>query len=158
MIPLEQRLLAKVEKTESCWLWNGAKLKFGHGVIGIGNKKTILTHRASWIIHKGEIPKNLCVLHKCDVPNCINPEHLFLGTYADNNSDMHKKGRGGYGGIGGKGRLSVKAKLTSEQIEEIRAIEKRRGDTKHIAKRYSICTETVRRIRQGWGCYGHSHL
>jgi len=60
------------------------------------NKKMISTHKASWLVHFGEIPKGLWVLHKCDNPLCINPNHLFLGTPLDNSRDMQKKGRQNY--------------------------------------------------------------
>ena len=75
-----------------CWVWTGPRNRHGYGRIkcqGI----TVLVHRLSWEIHCGEIPEGLCVCHKCDVPNCINPTHLFLGTNADNMADRDAKGR-----------------------------------------------------------------
>lgn len=91
--PLKDRLMAKTSiEPNGCWLWLGYRMPFGHGQIGLG-RKLILTHRASWIIYRGEIPEGMCVCHKCDVPNCINPDHLFLGTKHENNTDMKAKGR-----------------------------------------------------------------
>ena len=77
-----------------CHLWMGSKDRKGYGRIFVGSGKSpAFTHRASWALFNGEIPDGLCVLHRCDVPSCCNPEHLFLGTVADNNADMDSKGR-----------------------------------------------------------------
>lgn len=90
---LEEKLLSKVEKIPlGCWLFRGA-LCDGYGRIFI-NGKSESTHRVSWIVYKGPIPNGLFVLHKCDVRNCVNPDHLFLGTHKDNMQDMKNKGRG----------------------------------------------------------------
>ncbi len=93
-ISFEDRLLKYVEKTESCWLWKGVKNEDGYGLLYYKKiLKNISTHRASWIIHNGEIPEGLCVLHKCDNPSCVNPKHLFLGTNQDNCNDKMLKKR-----------------------------------------------------------------
>ena len=94
--PLEFRFWLKVEKTNECWKWHGAKHPFGYGMIQRGFKphKKITAHRASWEIHFGVIPYGMNVLHKCDNPECTNPDHLFVGTFKDNSRDMYHKGRG----------------------------------------------------------------
>lgn len=82
------------EPNTGCYLWIKATDKNGYGVIKrSGERLMIKAHRLSWILSNGEIPDNLCVLHKCDTPQCVNPEHLFLGTPADNNIDKMNKGR-----------------------------------------------------------------
>lgn len=85
------RFMKKVEKTDSCWIWKAGKMKSGYGLFWL--KTTITAHRASWILHFGEIQHEMCVCHKCDNPCCVNPDHLFLGTHKDNTHDCIEKGR-----------------------------------------------------------------
>ena len=75
-----------------CWLWERATTHNGYGQISIGGK-IMIAHRYSWELHGGHIPDGLCVLHKCDVRCCVNPDHLWLGTQKDNSQDALKKGR-----------------------------------------------------------------
>lgn len=116
-----------------CWLWTGGKLKTGYGALRIkGCPKpdgaswkpsyfTVRTHRLAWLFTYGEIPVDLCVLHRCDVRLCCNPAHLFLGTYLDNHADMVAKGRDRNGSEKRRGSKSNMAKLTEPQVLEIRA-------------------------------------
>ena len=96
------KFFAKVNKTDSCWLWTGAKWqdktkrRLGYGK-AYSCGKIRKAHRVSWEISNGNIPDGLCVLHKCDVPLCVNPEHLFLGTVVDNVKDMVSKNRNRWG-------------------------------------------------------------
>lgn len=81
-----------VNKTESCWLWTGPRTGTGYGVFSIAGQRR-MTHRWSYEWAHGQIPDGHGVLHKCDVPLCVNPAHLFTGTQADNMRDMLQKGR-----------------------------------------------------------------
>ena len=88
-----ERFLAKINKTDTCWLWKGSKSSKGYGSININNA-FMSAHRLSFMLFKGEIKNGLWVLHKCDTPACVNPEHLFLGNAKDNAIDMTNKNRG----------------------------------------------------------------
>ncbi|NDC95747.1 HNH endonuclease [bacterium] len=92
----EELFFSKVLKTESCWIWTGFRFPFGYGNFYIGKNKNISTHRYSYELHKGEIPEGMVVMHTCDNPPCVNPEHLVLGTQGDNLRDMMAKGRKDY--------------------------------------------------------------
>ena len=96
----EQRVWSKVQKTESCWLWHGAINAHGYGNFAVRegpnrNLKTVLAHRFALTLHGVDIPSGMQVCHRCDVRNCVNPVHLFLGSNADNIRDMVAKGRSG---------------------------------------------------------------
>ncbi len=139
-LPLKERLLNKTAKiANGCWLWQGSLSNKGYGQIG-HKGKIILAHRASYELHVGPI-EGKQVLHRCDTPACINPDHLFLGTASENMQDMHKKGRGQHGSS------HRWAKLTDSQVEEIK---KRDGLTqKQVAAKYGISQAAVSMIRNG---------
>ena len=89
----KQRFEEKIEMIPECgcWIWMGGRRGF-YGCISVDNK-TELAHRVAWTLYKGTIPNGLLVLHHCDTPLCVNPNHLFVGTQSDNIKDCVKKGR-----------------------------------------------------------------
>jgi len=89
-----ERFWAKVTTAEKgCWLWRGSTQPKGYGTFRCGPGAPQLAHRIAWILIRGEIPNGLLVLHKCDVPGCVRPSHLFVGDHAANMADMSAKGR-----------------------------------------------------------------
>lgn len=98
---------SRVNKSESCWLWTSTLFDNGYGSFHLRGR-TVSAHRASYMIHFGEIPNDLCVCHRCDVRNCVRPEHLFLGTRGDNNKDCAAKGRSAKGDKNGKRKYPEK--------------------------------------------------
>lgn len=81
-----------IEPNSGCWIWEGASDERGYGRIGSG-KRVLRTNRASYASFIGSIPAGVHVLHKCDTPACVNPDHLFLGTHSENMRDCVRKGR-----------------------------------------------------------------
>lgn len=93
MSDLERFNTSHIPVTESgCWLWLKSTDAKGYGIFTI-KQKNVRAHRFSYQVYKGAIPEGLAVCHACDVPSCVNPDHLWVGTALDNNRDIHKKGR-----------------------------------------------------------------
>lgn len=107
----------KIDKTDYCWWWMGSKQSQGYGDFRYEGKRYV-AHRLSYELTYGPFPKELSVLHRCDNPSCVRPEHLFLGTQLDNMRDRMHKGRWKGGSPPGEGNGS--AKLTDEQVRQIR--------------------------------------
>lgn len=91
MAGVPYRFLTKVEKTEDCWLWKSQRNRQGYGQYTL-NYKTLLAHRYHWEVVNGPIPDGLFVLHRCNNPSCVRPEHLYLGTHQDNMKDRELAG------------------------------------------------------------------
>lgn len=140
--PLErfEKLMERIPFA-GCWLWTGAINKYGYGKVK-ENRKHLTAHRWSWTIHRGAIPEGLHVLHRCDVPGCVNPSHLWLGTNVDNDKDKREKGRHFVQPI------HRETRLTDEDVLEIRRL---RGKERHVdlGARFGIDPSQISRIQRG---------
>lgn len=141
--PAIDRFWEKVNKTEGCWNWTGGTNWDFYGVMKVDGRNVIAS-RFSWQIHFSPIPAGMRVCHKCDNPRCVRPDHLFLGTDADNSRDMVQKGRQV------RGEKNGPAKLTSPQVMSIRR-EYACGNTTYskLAIKYSIHRGTIQQIILG---------
>ena len=144
-----------VRRQGDCLIWTKYRDPRGYGKFSVhvpgsgtpGIAENWLAHRFAWTLVHGAIPDGMCVLHACDNPSCVNPNHLWLGDRADNARDRDEKGRGGPSIR--KGDDHGMAKLTAEQVFEIRAANKG-GNA--LAFRFGVARSTITRIRnrQNW--------
>lgn len=143
---LEARFWAKVKKSDGCWEWTAMKRR-GYGRIARDGKGSgmLTAHRLSWEFAHGTIPEGILVLHKCDNPSCVRPDHLFLGTYGDNAADRVAKGREG----DRSGEKNGRAKLTSEQVAEIRQLHAEGKSYRDLASAYGVNYSHVGHIVNG---------
>jgi len=119
-LPVIDRFMAKVQKTDTCWIWTGATnggndKNFVYGYFGV-YPKMYYAHRFIWEYHNGPIPPKMCVMHTCDNPLCVRLDHLRLGTQLENIQDRDRKGRNG----------NVGRVCTDEQRQKMREAQKRR--------------------------------
>ena len=142
-----------INKVTGCWEWQGSKCNgYGRMVIGSrtdGTRRTIQTHRASYELKYGEIPEGMEICHKCDNPCCINPDHLFAGTRQDNIDDRERKGRNNPP----KGEKHAKAKLTEQDVLDIRAKRAEGKSFGKLAQEYGVHKRTIQDavIGKNWG-------
>jgi hypothetical protein len=136
---------AQVEKTPSCWLWTGWKLNSGYGETTIRGRK-ITAHRLSYIWAYGEIPKGKLIMHTCDTPLCVRPDHLRIGTDKTNHDDMVAKRRHAHG------TTNSHAKLTDAQAQAIRAeywYRNGRSNVLELAAKYGVSKITIGALVSG---------
>jgi hypothetical protein len=122
MKTLKEKLLqSTVKSKKGCWEWIGGSRGNGYGAIK-HEGKVIDTHRVSYMVYKGKIPEGLLVCHTCDNTSCVNPNHLFLGTYSDNAQDCLRKGRMVIpeGHQFEKGHKPLNRKLSDKKVKEVR--------------------------------------
>jgi len=144
--PFIERFEEKVELIpfSTCHWWNASIDKWGYGRIGVGGRNA-LAHRAIYEFLYGEVSKELVICHSCDNPSCVNPDHLFVGTHADNVKDRNTKHRQAIGERVGSSRLS------ESQVIEIRELKGTYSNVK-IAEIYDVAPNTINAIisRRTW--------
>jgi len=170
-----ERFLSHIYKSDSgSWLWTASTIS-GYGNF-TADGTTVAAHRYSWVFHHGGIPEGLWVLHKCDVKRCVNPDHLYLGTHKDNTEDAVRRGRvatgdrhrsktspetlprGDANGMRKhpesvqRGELNKTARLTNEQVVEIRRLCGLKVRQRDIAAKFNVSQRTVWRVfhRKAW--------
>ena len=148
--PLPERFRKKysVNPESGCWEWLGSLGPSGYGQISMRTEdrkryRVYGAHIASWMIHRGDIPDGMCVLHACDNPGCVRPDHLFLGTTKDNALDKVSKGRARGAKRGESHHFS---KLSSCDIVTIKADA---GSGSDASRRFGVSRSTISRIRRG---------
>ncbi|TAJ75040.1 MAG: hypothetical protein EPO42_14370 [Gallionellaceae bacterium] len=161
-LPAEERFWVSVKKTRRCWLWTASADEDGYGwFTGFGQRKA---HRASWVLHHGRIPPRKQVLHHCDTPGCVRPDHLCIGTNVRNHADKRLRGRSKGINAGSKNGMrthpearSLGSRNGGARLDEGRVLEMRRlrreGLTyRAIAARFGVHHSTaVRAVRgDGW--------
>lgn len=148
-VPIEHRFWKKVliPSAKACWLWQGAKDDDGYGFIKRRDGVQYRAHRLSYEMHQGWISPGYFVCHHCDNPSCVNPNHLFAGSHADNTRDMIAKNR--------QPRLcgekNAMAKLTDAQVIQIRRDQRSHVD---IAKDFPVSASQIKHIQSG-RCWKH---
>jgi hypothetical protein len=139
-----------VEITPSgCHIWTGGLNGAGYGVTRFEGRKHVRVHRLAWELANGAaVPSGMVIMHRCDVPCCVNPDHLEAGTQAENMRDMGRKGRARGGA---RGERQGSAKLTADAVREIRR-QHGRSTSKELAARFGVDPSNIRLIwnRKGW--------
>lgn len=148
MIPavsIYERFWSHVDKSGDCWIWTAATSSDGYGHFSLFGMTR--AHRISYLLEVGSIPNGMFVCHHCDNPKCVRPDHLFLGTAKDNTHDAIKKGRFQTPGFG---ENNPHAKLTLEQVNEIRELAKNGPIVKaKIAALYGVHPQAIYEIVKG---------
>ena len=144
-IPVRDRILERVKKDGECWIYTGSATRDGYGVLGVGRGKQVRAHRAAYETFVAPIPAGMMVCHACDVPRCINPRHLFVGTPKQNSEDMVRKGRQPYQ----SGECGPRAKLSNVDVFEILARRESGELLKGIALRFGVSISRVSAIYRG---------
>jgi hypothetical protein len=126
-------------RDDGCWEWTGVRVG-GYGKLSTGHATYVRAHRYSWMRSRGPIPDGLHVLHHCDNPPCVNPDHLYLGTAADNARDRVQRLRGNHGSRNGRARFD------EETVARIRVEHASGISQRELARRYNCVPSLVSRI------------
>lgn len=150
-----------IKPANDCWIWTSGQNRNGYGTLRNQEGKMEVAHRISYRLYRAEMPEGMLVLHKCDVRHCVNPQHLFLGTYKDNNEDMLKKGRGAHWKndfVGSKNPNSKLSELDKDTI--VNDLLGKKHTQKDLAEIFGVYRQAIWRVgterglvkkfRKGW--------
>lgn len=132
-----------VAPESACWTWTGSRTRKGYGRFS-ANRKNVFPHRFSYALHMGGLPPGMCVLHRCDNPACVRPDHLFLGTRADNNADCKAKGR--YRPLKGGWHDANKRPLTDDQVIQIRRLHREGFTYRQLGSMFPVSESSIGRL------------
>jgi hypothetical protein len=141
-VSAEDRFWSFVDRSGECWIWTGWCDKDGYGGFRWHDGQE-RAHRVSWEIAHGPIPEGHLILHRCDNPPCVNPDHLYDGTQQDNMTEKSDKGRGA------TGERHPMAKLTEDAVRNIRSRLTQGESLSSIGRVYGVHMGTIWRIREG---------
>ena len=138
--PLDlEKFQRKIIRTRGCWEWAGGCFTSGYGSFRLADRRNLLAHRVAWMIVNGPIPQGKVVRHSCDNPRCVRPDHLLLGTHADNVKDKVDRGRQ----RGSRGEDHYLHKLTAEEVIDIRQRHQRGEQSYLLAQEYHVTSQTL---------------
>lgn len=151
---IAKRFWPKVEKGENCWIWKAFTTYEGYGRLSCtqyGKEVQYLAHRVSWWLFYGDDPGLMEVCHACDTPPCVRPDHLFLGTQADNLRDMYKKGRNDCSHLPKflNGEANINAVITKEDAAKIKRLLRDGHRKTDIASYLNVSVHVVKNIARG---------
>ena len=143
-----------VDRSDGCWLWKRGRHRTGYGQLRFEGRD-VMAHRVAYSLAVGDIPAGLHVLHRCDTPPCCRPDHLFVGTPADNARDRNQKGRAATGTRNGRythpertcrGERKPSRKLTWAQVVDIRSRHEQDESLASLARAFGVAESTIRNI------------
>ncbi len=141
--------------SDACWLWHGDSTAKGYGILPSptgertqrGKLRRIYAHRLFWeLFNDKSIPDGFLVCHRCDVRNCVNPEHLFVGTPLENSADMKAKGRSTWG------EKNPRAKLKESEVVEIKSLLKSGQSQASLGEKFGVSRGAIKEIHRGHNC------
>jgi hypothetical protein len=147
-VPVEQRLWGRISEAGECWLYTGYLTPYGYGQLSYQNRQW-LAHRLAWFLTHGAIPEDKLVCHTCDTRACVRPEHLYVGSYADNNRDTRTRGRHGSGHTSLSGERNGHAKLSAAAVSQIRSRRCAGESAVALARQHGVTRNTIYDVCSG---------